>query len=107
MALAFAFSSAAPAGAITGGTQDSTNQYSNVGLIAFYDADGRFRCSATLVTPTVLLTASHCTAGTLGKTIVTFEWFFDDAAPSNLPRAADDPGTGVSTTGYQSPCPAT
>jgi len=74
-------------------------------MIAFYDATGRFRCTATLVTPTVLLTAAHCTEGTLGKTIVTFEWFFDDAPPSNLPRAADDPGTGVSSTGYQSPVP--
>ena len=46
-----------PAGAITGGTEDSTNIYDNVGIIAFYDATGRYRCTATLVTPTVLLTA--------------------------------------------------
>ena len=48
----------------------------------------------------MLLTAAHCTDGTLGKTIVTFEWFFDDAAPSNLPRAADDEGDGMSEIGY-------
>jgi hypothetical protein len=91
----------APAGAITGGTEDTANTYSNVGIIAFYDATGRYRCTATLVTPTVLLTAAHCTTGTLGKTVVSFEPFIDDAPPSNLPRATDDTGTGISETGYQ------
>ena len=91
----------APAGAITGGTVDSANEYDNVGIIAFYDATGRYRCTATLVTPTVLLTAAHCTAGTLGDTLVSFEWFIDDEAPSDLPRAADDTGDGISSTGYK------
>jgi hypothetical protein len=90
-----------PAGAITGGEVDSGNKYSNVGIIAFYDATGRYRCSATLVTSTVLLTAAHCTVGTLGKTLVNFNWFIDDEPPSALPRAADDTGTGISKTGYQ------
>ena len=80
---------AAPAGAITGGTEDTGNIYDNVGIIAFYDATGRYRCSATLVTPTVLLTAAHCTAGTGGKTLVNFEWFIDDAPPSSLPVASN------------------
>ena len=104
-ALTTVFVGALPAAAITGGTVDSTNRYSNVGLIAFYDSTGRFRCSATLVSPTVLLTAAHCTDGTVGKTIVTFEWFVDDAPPSNLPRAADDDGDGTSQTGYTGPYP--
>ena len=99
-ALATVFATALPAAAITGGTIDSTNKYSNVGLIAFYDETGRYRCTATLVTPTVLLTAAHCTDGTIGKTVVTFDWLVDDAAPSNLPRAADDAGDGLSETGY-------
>jgi hypothetical protein len=103
--VAAGLSTASPAAAITGGTVDSANTYSNVGLIAFYDATGRFRCSATLVTPTVVLTAAHCTDGTIGKTIVTFEWFIDDAPPSNLPRATDDTGTGTSKIGYQAPVP--
>jgi hypothetical protein len=89
-----------PAGAITGGEVDSTNIYDNVGIIAFYDATGRYRCSATLVSPTVLLTAAHCTEGTIGKTIVNFEWFIDDAPPSALPRAADDTGNGITKVGY-------
>ena len=45
---------AAPAGAITGGVLDG-NQHPNVAMIVFYQPDGRFRCSATLVSPTVLV----------------------------------------------------
>ncbi|GAB3698338.1 S1 family peptidase [Mariniluteicoccus flavus] len=86
----------APAHASTGGTVDSTNTYSNVGLIAFYDSTGRYRCTATLVSPTVLLTAAHCTEGTLGKTAVTFDWNLAETAPSPLPLAADP------TVGYTS-----
>src|SRR5262245_53216576 len=84
-----------PAGAITGGELDGT-RHPNVAMIVFYQPDGRFRCSATLVSPTVLVTAAHCTDGVRGKTIVTF----DTVAPQPLPRAADDPGTGFSNTGY-------
>jgi hypothetical protein len=103
LALLLAGVMAAPAGAITGGTYDVNNKYSNVGIIAWYDAEGRWRCSATLVTPTVLLTAAHCTDGAIGKTIVSFDKFIDDAPPSNLPRAADDSGDGISKIGYQAP----
>ncbi len=88
---------AAPAAASTGGTVDSANQYSNVGLIAFYDEGGRYRCSATLVDADTLLTAAHCTFGVEGKTAVTFEWFVDDAQPANLPVAAD-PAAGYTAT---------
>lgn len=78
----------APANASTGGTPDGET-HPNVGLIAFYDATGRYRCSATLVSPTVLLTAAHCTLGTLGKTLVTFDSVIAEAPPSPLPVAAD------------------
>jgi hypothetical protein len=87
---------AAPAGAITGGTIDSGNRYSNVGMIAFYDDGLRYRCSATLVTPTVLLTAAHCTYQTEGKTVVNFAWQIDDAPPADIP-AAKDPAAGYTS----------
>jgi len=92
---------AAPASAITGGIEDTANRYSNVGLLAFYDHEGRFRCTGTLVTSTVLLTAAHCTKGTVGKTVVTFNPVVDREPPSDLPRATDDFGTGTSNIGYQ------
>ena len=89
-----------PAGAITGGQLDG-NGHPNVAMIVFYQPDGRFRCSATLVSPTVLVTAAHCTDGVRGKVIATF----DTVAPTPTPRAADDPGDGTSTTGYIAPVP--
>lgn len=76
------------AAAITGGSADGEG-HPNVGMIAFYDAGGRFRCSATLVSPTVVLTAAHCTKGTLGKTVLTFNSVIAETAPSPLPVAAD------------------
>ena len=92
-----------PAGAITGGQPDGA-AHPNVGLVLFYSPDGdvnaRFRCTGTLVTPTVVLTAGHCTEGTVGKTLVTFASTIAEQPPSNLPRAADDPGTSESETGY-------
>ena len=76
--------STSPAQASTGGTPDG-NTHPNVGLILFYDGTGRFRCSATLVSPTVLLTAAHCTDGTVGKTLVTFDSVDRRAAADALP----------------------
>ena len=99
--LALGVAAAVPASAITGGTIDDQNVHAEVGLIVNYTADGRFRCTGTLVTETVVLTAAHCTEGTLGSAIVTFEPIVDLEPPSNLPRAGDDTGSGTSTTGYQ------
>ncbi|GAA2376825.1 S1 family peptidase [Nonomuraea africana] len=79
---------ALPAQAITGGEPDG-ERHPNVGLILYYMPDGRFRCSATLVSPTVLVTAAHCTSGTLGKTLVTFDSVIAEQPPSPFPVAAD------------------
>jgi Trypsin len=81
---------ASPAAAITGGEPDG-NRHPNVALISFYDEDDglRYRCSATLISPTVLITAAHCTEGTAGSTLVTFESVIAEEPPSPLPVAAD------------------
>jgi hypothetical protein len=53
---------AQPASAITGGQRDEV--HTNVGVIRFTTQEGRFRCSGTLISPTVVLTAGHCTGDT-------------------------------------------
>ena len=85
----------APASAITGGTEDTGNIYSNVGMVVFYQPDGRFRCSGTLVAPRVFLTAAHCTFQDIGKVAVTFDPLISRTAAESeidIPRAADDSG---------------
>ena len=80
-----------PALASTGGTPDGET-HPNVALIFGYDAEGRFRCSATLISPTLILTAAHCTDGVVGHMGVTFESEIEpdpDATTSGLPVAAD------------------
>ncbi len=53
----------APALAITGGSVDGS-AHSAVGLLVVDAGSGlRPQCSGTLVSPTVFLTAAHCTAG--------------------------------------------
>jgi Trypsin len=63
---------AAPASAITNGVPDA-GEHPYVGQLLFYDPDaesslfedpgGWFSCTGTLVSPTVVLTAGHCTFG--------------------------------------------
>ena len=53
---------AEPASAITGGQCDEV--HTNVGVVRFTTESGRFRCSGTLISPTVVLTAGHCTGDT-------------------------------------------
>ena len=51
-----------PAAAIIGGQRDTV--HTNVGLVRFTTEAGRFRCTGTLISPTVVLTAGHCTGET-------------------------------------------
>ena len=85
------------AGAITGGKETGPNLYPNVGIIYFYDDGVRYRCSATLVTPTVLLTAAHCTYGVEGDTIVSFD---HDIARNQAERDANVPVASNPAAGY-------
>ena len=96
---------APPSPAITGGTEDVDNTYANVGLVVFYQPDGRFRCSGTLIAPQVLLTAAHCTYLDIGQVAVTFDPVISRSeaeAERDIPRAADDsgPDDAVSEVGF-------
>jgi hypothetical protein len=52
-----------PAGAVVGGTSDTANTYSNVGVLQLQVQPNTWFdfCSGTLVRPNVVLTAAHCT----------------------------------------------
>jgi secreted trypsin-like serine protease len=71
---------AAPAAAVTYGTPDTEHDY--VGLLVFYDAEGTplWRCTGTLISPTVVLTAGHCTYGADSA-----QFFLQDTMPSTYP----------------------
>jgi hypothetical protein len=71
-----------------------------VGLVVFYDEDGEFiwRCSGSLLSPTVFLTAGHC-ADTVGGAVTARIYFQQDAG------ARFDPVTGIDPiTGYPETC---
>ena len=84
----------APAAAITGDfVEDNTHPY--VGLVVFYDADGEFlwRCTGSLLTPTVLLTAGHC-ADLAGGAVTARVYFQQDAGVHYDPVTEIDPVSG-------------
>jgi hypothetical protein len=68
-----------PAAAVTDGVPDG-GAHPYVGLVVFYDAAGNptHRCSGTLLSPTVFLTAGHCTVDTASAQV----WFDETVIPS-------------------------
>jgi len=74
-AIALTFGAAGPANAVTDGAVDNEG-HPHVGLLIF-DIDGvpQWRCSGTLLSPTVMLTAGHCTYGATSGRV----WFEADA----------------------------
>jgi secreted trypsin-like serine protease len=80
---------AGPAAGIPNGQPDG-DDHPQVGLLIFDNADGVpvWRCTGTLLSPTVLLTAGHCTFGTDGGRV----WFETEVTDPNYPFAG---GTSV------------
>jgi hypothetical protein len=70
---------ATPAEAITNGWPDGNN-HPMVGLVVFYDAAGTplHRCTGTMISSKVLLTAGHCTYGTASAQV----WFNEHVTTS-------------------------
>jgi hypothetical protein len=89
------------AGAITGNYQDDF-VHDNVGLLVFYTPNTpagqdpfSHRCSGTLISATVMVTAGHCTDGVDSGRV----YFAQSAAPNYDPNAFGGFG-GDPTTGY-------
>lgn len=79
-----------PAQAITGGRLDGRN-HPQVGAVYVSDGFGTQRCSATLVAPTVVLTAAHCVQDSTGFAVVSFQEAIaqSPAGMSAVPYPAD------------------
>jgi hypothetical protein len=87
--------------AITGNFVDDF-EHPYVGLAVFYDDTGAFshRCSGSLLSPRVFLTAGHCVAG-----VTTARVYFQQDAGANFDAALGiDPVTGYPETCLTQPC---
>jgi len=86
-ALLLSLVAAVPANAITDGDLDG-NGHPYVGLMVAQDAKGNplWRCSGTLMSPTVFLTAGHCTEAPAAKAQI---WFAADVETNRNQFNAD------------------
>jgi Trypsin len=86
----------APAGAVTKNyVPDFEHPF--VGLVVFYDDEGEFmwRCSGSLLSPTVFLTAGHCTDQDAEESPASARVYFQQDAGAHYDPATElDPVTG-------------
>jgi len=99
VAVAALIGSAAPATAVVHGQPDDT-AHPYVGVVRFFDTDGTYlhRCSGTLLSPTVFLTAGHCTDGTASA-----EVWLTKTAPSTTEVLSGDYQHGITGTPHTYP----
>lgn len=94
----------APVGAITNGVPDG-DDHPYVGILVFDAAPGQpaWRCSGSLISPTVVVTAGHCTDGAVAARI----WFDEDVTYDAVPFPLypyGGPGSGaIEGTPYTNP----
>src|ERR671912_312669 len=83
-----------PIRAITDGELDG-NGHPYVGLMVAQAADGTplWRCSGTLLSATLFLTAGHCTESPAAHVEIWFDADVTDAAAQNYPFTGDVGGT--------------
>jgi hypothetical protein len=103
-AIVLALALVAPVGAITNGAPDG-DDHPYVGLLVFDAAPGQpaWRCSGSLISPTVVVTAGHCTDGAVAARI----WFAEDVTYDAVPFPLypyGGPGSGaIEGTPYTNP----
>lgn len=88
------FSFVGTAQAVTDGELDG-NGHPYVGLMVAQTAAGvpLWRCSGTLISPTLFLTAGHCTEAPAGHVEIWFDADLTDAAAHQYPNVGDVGGT--------------
>jgi hypothetical protein len=89
-----------PARAVTNGEPDG-DRHPYVGLLVFDVAPGQpaWRCSGSLISPTVVLTAGHCTEGA----VAARAWFQPDVTSAVEPTYPFPGGNAVEGTPYTHP----